>query len=80
MELTLNAALVEKKNFGLNFNLNLAYNRNRIDELATDNPWQSSNWAGSTISKYEDFRVEQGGSLGEIWGYKTNGFIQYMTR
>ena len=74
VELTLNAALVEKKNFGLNFNLNLAYNRNRIDELATDNPWQSSNWAGSTISKYEDFRVEQGGSLGEIWGYKTNGF------
>lgn len=74
VELTLNAALVEKKNFGLNFNLNLAYNRNRIDELATDNPWQSSNWAGSIISKYEDFRVEQGGSLGEIWGYKTNGF------
>lgn len=74
VELTLNAVLVEKKKFGLNFNLNLAYNHNRIDELATDNPWQSSNWAGSIISKYEDFRVEQGGALGEIWGYKTNGF------
>ena len=74
VELMLNAVLVEKKNFGLNFNLNLAYNHNRIDELATDNPWQSSNWAGSVISKYEDFRVEQGGALGEIWGYKTNGF------
>lgn len=74
VELTLNAVLVEKRNFGLNFNLNLAYNRNRIDELATDNPWQNSNWAGSIISKYEDFRIEQGGSLGEIWGYKANGF------
>ena len=26
------------------------------------------------IAKYEDFRVEQGGRLGELWGYKSNGF------
>lgn len=25
-------------------------------------------------SKYEDFRVEQGGRLGELWGYKMNGY------
>lgn len=75
VELTLNAALIDKKKYALNFNLNFAYNRNRIDELATDNPWQSSNWAGSTMAKYEDYRVEQGGALGEIWGYKTNGFF-----
>lgn len=74
VELTLSAALIDKKKYALNFNMNFAYNRNRIDELATDNPWQSSNWAGSTMAKYEDYRVEQGGALGEIWGYKTNGF------
>lgn len=74
VELTLSAAIVDKKRYSLNFNLNFAYNKNRIDELATDNPWQSSNWAGSTMAKYEDYRVEQGGSLGEVWGYKTNGF------
>ncbi len=74
IELQLNAALISNKNFNLDFNMNVAYNKNRIDELNTNNPWQSSNWAGSTIAKYEDFRVEKGGSLGEVWGYKSNGF------
>ena len=55
--------------------MNVAWNKNRIDKLNTDNPWQSSNWAGSTLSRYEDFRVEEGGRLGEVWGYKTNGYF-----
>lgn len=75
VELSLNAAIINKKKFGLNFNFNIAYNKNSIDELAMDNPWQSSNWSGSTIAKYEDFRIEEGGRLGELWGYKTNGFF-----
>lgn len=74
VELALNAVIVDKKNFGLNFNFNVSYNKNKIDELNMENPWQSSNWSGSTIAKYEDFRVEQGGRLGELWGYKSNGF------
>ena len=74
VEFSLNAVLLDKKNYGLNFNFNISYNKNKIDELAMDNPWQSFNWSGSTIARYEDYRVEAGGSLGEIWGYKTNGF------
>ena len=74
IELQLNAVLISNKNFSLDFNMNIAYNKNRIDDLNTNNPWQSSNWAGSTIAKYEDFRVEKGGSLGEVWGFKSNGF------
>ncbi len=75
VELTLNTVLADRKDFKLNFNFNISYNQNRIDKLATENPWQSSNWSGSTIAKYEDFRVEKGGSLGEIWGYKTDGYF-----
>ena len=74
VELALNAVLIDKKKFGLNFNFNVSYNKNKIDELNMENPWQSSNWSGSTIAKYEDFRVEEGGRLGELWGYKSNGF------
>ena len=74
VELSVSAVLFDKKNFSLNFNANIAYNRNRIDKLNTDSPWQSSNWSGSTMAKYEDFRVEKGGRLGEVWGYKTNGY------
>ena len=73
IEFALNAVLVDKKNWGLNFNFNIAYNKNKIEELNTSSPWQSSDWSGSTISEYQDFRVEAGGALGEIWGYKTNG-------
>ena len=73
LELQLNTVLVETKNFNLDFNVNIAWNKNRIDKLGNDNPWQSSSWAGSTIAKYEDFRVEEGGKLGEVWGFKTNG-------
>ncbi|MGM9699611.1 MAG: SusC/RagA family TonB-linked outer membrane protein [Prevotella sp.] len=75
VELTVNAVIVDQRKWGLNFNFNIAYNKNKIDELNMENPWQSSSWSGSTISKYEDFRIEEGGRLGELWGYKTNGFF-----
>ena len=75
VELSLNAVLLDKEKYSLNFTFNIAYNRNKIDKLSTDSPWQSSNWAGSTLSRYEDFRVEEGGRLGEVWGYKTNGYF-----
>lgn len=75
VELAATIVLADTKDFGLDFNFNISYNKNKIDKLNTENPWQSSSWAGSTISKYEDFRVEKGGSLGEVWGYKTDGFF-----
>ena len=74
VEFALNAVLVDKKNFGLNFNFNISYNKSKIDKLNMKNPWQSSGFAGSTISKYEDFKVEEGGRLGEVWGYKLDGY------
>lgn len=74
IEFTMNAAIIEKKNFNLNGTFNISWNTNRIDKLNSENPWQSSNFAGSTFTPYNDFRVAEGGSLGEVWGYKTNGF------
>ncbi|MCD7898305.1 MAG: TonB-dependent receptor [Bacteroides sp.] len=75
VEFSVAAVLVDTKDFGIDINANISYNRNRIDKLNQENPWQSSNWAGSTIQKYEDFKVEKGGRLGEVWGYKTDGFF-----
>ncbi|MCD8260273.1 MAG: TonB-dependent receptor, partial [Bacteroides sp.] len=74
IELSATAVLVDNKNFNLDFNFNISYNNNRIKELNMENPWQSSNWAGSTLQKYEDFRVEAGSRLGEVWGYKMTGY------
>lgn len=75
VELSATLALVNTKKFGLDFNFNVSYNRSNIDKLNYDSPWQSSSFAGSTLAKYEDFRVEEGGRLGEVWGYRTNGFF-----
>ena len=58
VEFALNAVLVDKKNFGLNFNFNIAYNRNKIEEVAMDSPWQINEFAGSTFANYETFRIE----------------------
>lgn len=74
VEFTINGVIVDTKRFSLNATANVAYNKNNIDKLNTKNPWQSSNFAGSNISKYEDFYVAEGSSLGDIYGYKTNGF------
>lgn len=59
--------------WSMNIVFNLAYNKNKIEELTTQSPWQECKWAGSTIAKYEDFRVTEGGKLGEVWGYKVKG-------
>lgn len=74
VELSVNAVIVEKKDFGLNFNFNIAYNRNKIKKLAMDNPWAQNDWAGSTLSKYENYFIEEGGRLGELYGFKMDGF------
>jgi TonB-linked SusC/RagA family outer membrane protein len=74
IEFAVNAAVIDSKKFQLNFNANVSWNKNKIDKLNSDSPFQSSGFAGSTISKYEDFYVAEGGSLGEIWGYKLNGY------
>lgn len=76
VELTLNAVILDTKQATLNFTANVAYNRNRIDKLASENPWsQNYSWSGSNIEKYENFPVEEGGRVGEVWGYRTNGFF-----
>ena len=75
VEFAINAAAVESKNFTLNFNFNIAYNKSNIDELNSDNPYQTSSFAGSAINYTDgDFRVAEGGSLGEVWGFKSAGF------
>ena len=73
VELALNAALVENKNFSLNFTGNISYNRNKIDELNTGTEWDT-NYTLPTVTTGNNFRIVEGGRLGEVWGYKLQGF------
>ncbi len=79
IEFSTNVVAVETKNFTLNANFNIAWNSNKIDKLTTDDPWQSSSFAGSTFGEYNDYYLTEGGALGEVWGYKMNGYYKPAT-
>ena len=77
VELAVNYAIVDNSELKVNFNFNIGYNKSKIDELTTDNPYQTSSFCGSTIDYGSgDFRVAEGGQLGEVYGYKLIGFYK----
>ena len=74
IEVSSNIVAYDSKNLTVKANLNVAYNKNKIEELSEyAGQWQSSNFAGSRIANYEDFRTVPGAALGEVWGYKMDG-------
>lgn len=75
IEWALNAAIVDSKKFNLNFNFNISYNKNKIDKLEGGAHYETSSWGGTKVTKGNgDFLLEEGGRLGELWGYKQQGF------
>jgi len=79
IEFSANVVAVETKNFTLNANFNIAWNKNKIDKLTTEDPYQSSRFAGNHFAEYNDYYVTEGGALGEVWGYKMNGYYKPAT-
>jgi len=73
VELQLNYAIVDKKTWGIDFNFNVSYNRGKIDKFPGGDQWQSSGWSGSGTVSSEDFKLEEGGRLGEAYGYRYAG-------
>lgn len=73
VELALNAIIVENKDLTLNFTGNISYNRNKIEELSTAFEWDT-NYTIPTLTKGENFQIVEGGRLGEVYGYRLQGF------
>jgi len=72
LELSLNWAAIDEKDYGLNFNFNISFNKNKIKSLGImDDFGQSSGWASTDIG--DDYMVAKGGSVGEMYGYKSDG-------
>lgn len=71
VELTLNTAIIDKKNYGVDFSFNISYNKSRIDDY-NGVETVSSNWSsGGGISN--DFRIQEGQPLGAVYGYEYDG-------
>ena len=72
IELALNAVLVDKRDYSLQFSFNIAMNRNKVLDLGgLDRIEAYSSWASTQIDY--DFVVTPGQSLGQIWGYVSDG-------
>ena len=72
-ELTINAPIISKKDFGLNFSGNISYNQNMVTSLAglENIPW-ASGWASSEIAA--DYIVQEGQPMGNMYGFENDGF------
>jgi len=72
IEGTLNWYAIEKKNVGLSFSANIGFNKNTIKSLGQMKDFgASSGWASTEIGS--DFLVATGGSVGQIYGYVSDG-------
>ncbi|WP_295935356.1 TonB-dependent receptor [uncultured Alistipes sp.] len=74
IEVSLGAVLVEKKNYGINFNANISFNQNRVMDLAqlSDVGYEANSGWNSAITT-NDYIAVVGGALGDVRGYKTLG-------
>jgi len=71
VEASLNLVAIDKKDYGLNFNFNIAFNKNRINSLGVlNNFFQPTGWS-SVIGA--DYLVEVGQPLGIMRGYQSDG-------
>ena len=63
--------IVNKADWGIDFNGNIGYNKNEIKELGMNDFATNTNWGSTEIGN--DYRVAVGHSVGEIIGYKNAG-------
>lgn len=76
IELTLNAVALQHKDYSLNFNFNIGFNRNNVDKLSNGVTQMAFNsGAFSTDMRgADDYRVIVDEPLGLVWGFVSDGF------
>ena len=75
IELGLQAYLIDKGDFSLSINFNTGINVAKIDELdGTNDRFFQSNWASTDLNNINDYYLQVGGKLGDIYGYVSDGF------
>ncbi|MCB0525821.1 MAG: TonB-dependent receptor [Lewinellaceae bacterium] len=75
VELGLTAYVVDRRDFSFSANFNIGFNQAKVVDLdGTDSRFFQSNWASTDLKDQNDFYLEVGGTLGDIYGYVTDGF------
>lgn len=75
VELGLSSFLIDKRDFSLTASFNIGVNRAKVEKLdGTSERFFQSNWASTDLKDQDDFYVRVGGTLGDIYGYVTDGY------
>ncbi|MCB0530532.1 MAG: TonB-dependent receptor, partial [Saprospiraceae bacterium] len=75
VEMGLSAVLVDHGDFSLSANLNFGVNTAKVEALdGTDSRFFQSNWASTDLRDRDDYYLEVGGKLGDIYGYVSDGY------
>ena len=80
IEVSLNSKIVDKEDFRLSAAFNIAFNRNKIEKLGEAKEWeQISMWYGwvGTGTVAGDYLVREGGQIGQMYGYLTDGMYAF---
>ncbi len=72
LEITLNYVAIEQEKYGLSFNFNIGFNKNKIKSLGIMDDFTAMTGWGSTEFS-DDFLVRKGGSVGEMYGIRHGG-------
>jgi len=78
IELAMNYALIQRKDFNLKIGLNYNFNRNNIERLASNVSTEYGNgiWASTDKLPYNEFRLLVGHPVGTIVSYENQGYYQ----
>lgn len=76
VEFSANWVAIDKKDYGLNLSFNIGFNDNEIISLGSnmEDFGEESGWASTEIGN--DFMVSVGGTVGEMYGYRSDGMYQ----
>lgn len=79
IELTLDGYIIDKKDFKLSASVNFGINRNRVEEYKNGDAnfkLFTSGWNG-TAQPLEDYLIQQGLPVGQMFGYVTDGMYSF---
>ena len=76
VELTLNAAIIQKKNIQLNANFNIGFDKSNVKSLANglQEMTFASGWASTDNKNQQDYIVRVGDPIGLVYGWESDGY------
>ena len=76
IEITLNGAIVQKKNFTLNANFNIGWDKSNVKSLASGIEQMTfpSGWASTDNKNQQDYIVRVGDPIGLVYGWMSDGY------